>query len=292
MNWNKRAGALALAALLAVSLSACAGGDQTAEVEAAQAKLEAAESFDSVYRTELEYSVEDEEGGEARTMSVVNEMAVTLFTAPEPRLKASATVEATAGEESMSQNTNIYMLREGEGYSQYLNIGERWAKMAVEASAMEEMKPADSIQLFLTEGAAYRKVGTETLEGGNAVKYESTIKGAALVETLDGVGLLKSISSMSEDQQNRIKDDLEKNLKGQAVHIWVDEAGGYPVRYEMDLTGTMAEAEASISKTLGGYDGGDSQTLTRAVISMTCTRFNDATEIVLPDEAAGAEVLG
>ena len=58
MNRMKRAGATALAALLTLSLAACSGGgDQTAEVEAAQAKLDAATSFESVYRTEMDYSM-------------------------------------------------------------------------------------------------------------------------------------------------------------------------------------------------------------------------------------------
>lgn len=288
MMLHKRAGALALAALMALSLSACEGGDQTAAVEAAQAKLDAADSFESVYRTEMEYSLADSEDGEART----NEMAVTLFTAPEPRLKASTSTVLTVGEESRSRSMTIYMLKEGEGYSQYLNSGTQWAKAPVEAAAMEEMKPADSIQLFLNEGAEYKKAGTETLESGSAAKYESILGGAALVETLDSLGLLDSIGTMSEDQQSRIRADLEKNLKGQAVHIWVDEASGYPVRYEMDLTATVAEVAESISKTLGGYAQEGGQTISRAVISMTCGKFNSAAEIVLPDEAADAEVIG
>lgn len=292
MMLHKRAGALALAALMALSLSACEGGDQTAAVEAAQAKLDAADSFESVYRTEMEYALADGEDGEARTMSAVNEMAVTLFTAPEPRLKASTSTVLTVGEESRSQSMTIYMLKEGEGYSQYLNSGTQWAKAAVEAAAMEEMKPADSIQLFLNDGAEYKKAGTETLESGSAAKYESTLGGAALVETLDSLGLLDSIGTMSEDQQDKIRADLEKHLKGQAVHIWVDEATGYPVRYEMDLTATMAEVAESISKTLGGYAQEGGQTISRAVISMTCGKFNSAAEIVLPDESADAEVIG
>ena len=128
----------------------------------------------------------------------------------------------------------MYRLKEGEGYSQYITDGSRWAKGTVASSDMEEMTPTDSIQLFLAEGAAFRKVGTETLEGGDAVKYENTLKGAQLVEALDNVQLLDSISSMSEDQQSKIRSDLGKNLKGLTVHIWVDEATGYPVRYEMD----------------------------------------------------------
>ena len=88
MNRMTRAGATALAAFLTLSLAACSGGgDQTAEVKAAQAKLDAATSFESVYRTEMDYSMADADG-EAVSVSVTNQMKVTLFTAPEPRLMA------------------------------------------------------------------------------------------------------------------------------------------------------------------------------------------------------------
>ena len=280
------------AGLLTLSLAACSGGgDQTAEVKAAQAKLDAATSFESVYRTEMDYSMADADG-EAVSVSVTNQMKVTLFTAPEPRLMADTTTELTSGEEHMSQNMTIYMLKEGEGYSQYITDGSRWAKGTVASSDMEEMTPTDSIQLFLAEGAAFRKVGTETLEGGDAVKYENTLKGAQLVEALDNVQLLDSISSMSEDQQSKIRSDLGKNLKGLTVHIWVDEATGYPVRYEMDLTAILEDMTDSISKTLGGHSEKSGRTMTRAVVSMTCANFNSAAEIVLPDAAADAEPMG
>ena len=97
---------------------------------------------------------------------------------------------------------------------------------------------------------------------------------------------------MSEDQQSKIRSDLGKNLKGLTVHIWVDEATGYPVRYEMDLTAILEDMTDSISKTLGGYSEESGRTMTRAVVSMTCANFNSAAEIVLPDAAADAEPMG
>ena len=63
MNRMKRAGATALAAPSDPEPGRLQrGGDQTAEVKAAQAKLDAATSLESVYRTEMDYSMADADG--------------------------------------------------------------------------------------------------------------------------------------------------------------------------------------------------------------------------------------
>lgn len=291
MNGMKRAAALAAAAALALSLAACGAKDATPEVEAALAKLREAVSFRAVQVTEREETVTRDEG--ELTLSGVSQLEIVLFTAPEPQIKATTTASILSSNgESREQSTVIYVLKEGDGYSQYLTDGSMWVKSTqADAALLDDMSAGDIVSLFLSEGLTYAKAGTETLDSGSAVRYETRRTGADMVQALDDAGLLSSIAGMSEDQQTRIRTDLEK-LKGLTVSVWVDEATGYPVQFEMDLSGILAEVTASISESLGGYSEDDGWVQTQNCLRMTVSDYNSAPAIVLPPEAADAQVIG
>lgn len=289
MKKTRRLTAAAAALTLLLGLSACSGGDKTAEVESAFEKLRAAESFQAVHVTEREEVITS--GEETMTFQGTSRLALTVHTVPNPQLMAETTATVTASNgQSQEQTTIIYVMPEANGgYSQYITDGTVWYKSTQEEStALEGMSAGDVIELFVSEGLTYRQAGSETLESGPAKKYETTRTGADLVAMLEDVGLLNNIQSMSESQQQRIKEGLGK-LKGQSVFVWIDEATGYPVRFEADLTALIPEITKSISDTLGGYEEENSWTQTKSTIRLDVSLWNEAPEVVLPPEAASAQ---
>ena len=124
------------------------------------------------------------------------------------------------------------------------------------------------------------------------MKYTGSLSGKPLVDILEANGYLESISSMSEDQQSKIKTNLE-GMPAAEIAVWVDQAG-YLVKMEMDMLKVIDNMEASIDETLGHPGTADEEAaseLVSSVIRMTCANFDAATEFEIPAEALEAEDL-
>lgn len=283
-NGMKQVCLLALAGALALGLSACGGGDATGEVEAAQRKLQGVNSFVSTYYSKTQYVTDGEDGAQTPG-ETVNEMELTMILAPEPEAKL------VLGDGSGDRSVTTYVVKEDGAYVQYLGGAGTWLKAAGSGESLGEMGVEDGIALFLNEGTSYRRAGTEALAGGKAVKYTGVVRGEALVRMLDEGNLLPhEVYGMSEEQQEKIKKDLLK-LKGQEIAVWVDEATGYPVQYEMDLGKTVQDMYSQVSRTLGGYDVSGGNTVTGMVVRTNYSRLDGVAEITLPPEAAQAQVV-
>ena len=107
---------------------------------------------------------------------------------------------------------------------------------------------------------------------------------------LEASGQLSDIATMSENQQQKIKSNLVKDLDQVTVSVWIDQASGYPVRFELSLNNILADLEKSISKSLGNKDNGDWD-ITKYVISTEVKDFDAVSEIVLPPDASSATAL-
>lgn len=281
MSWIKRAAALTLTLAVALPLAACGGKDGNEAVAAAQERMGQLTSVDAVIQMDGEYAMGEE------TIPTANRMEATLFTEPEPRLKAAVTTEA---EGLGSQEMTIYAESDGTSYTQYMTDGSVWLKSTASADDMDKYNIRDSMGEYLSKGEDYRAAGTETVDGLSCDKYEGTIRGDALVEVLESSGALKVADSMSEDQQTKIKEGL-KTLKGLTITVWVDKESGCPAKYTMDLTGVLAQAQESIDESLGHPDSfWDSVVvLKKMMVTMTCSNFNAATDFTIPDEAKDAQ---
>lgn len=289
MKATKRAAALALAALMALSLSACGGNDADGTVSAALEKLKAAPSLDAKMELTMAYAGED--GGNGLT--VTNTMTVTMFSEP-LKMKADVEMKMESGGEEYVRSLTTYAIQEGETVTQYATDGTAWAKKSAASAEIDQYDAAGSMVRYLEGGAAYQEAGTEQVEGRDAVKYTGSVSGAALVDLLDQTGSLEAITTMSADQQAKIKANLEK-LPPLAVAVWVDKENGYPVRFEMDMTQLLSDMAANIDETLGHPNGGAGEEAAETssyVLRMTCSNFGAATAFELPAEAADAEDVG
>lgn len=289
MKQTKRAAALALAALMALSLAACGGNNADGTVSAALERLKSAASLDAKMELTMAYAGETAED----TLTVTNTMTVSMFSEP-MKMKADVEMKMESGGEEYTRSLTTYAIQEGETVTQYATDGSAWAKKSAGAEDLSQYDAVSSMVRYLAGGADYKEAGSETVEGRDAVRYVGSVSGEALVTLLDETGLLSSISAMSADQQAKIKENLAK-LPPLSVTVWVEQDSGFPVRFEMDMTRLMSDMEANIDETLGhpGTGAGEEAAeVASYVLKMTCTHFNSATAFELPAEAAAAEDVG
>lgn len=291
---KKRIISALFAAIFAFSAAACgssvkASQEDTAAVQAAIENFAACQSFT------VEQSTKSTEvanlDGEVFTYKGNNVKQMGLVIEPEFQLRSSAETTVTADEGVMEQSTLSYIMSENGQYTEYFTDGSQWYQFSSDdASLLSGINARAFAGAFFVDVLSFGKAGEDNLDAGKAVRYEGSLGGAELVAMLEGIGYFaNSIGSMSENQQAKIKTNLEKDLKPVTVKLWVDNASGYPVRFEVSLTDMLKNLDESISNTLGGIDTGDFA-ITEYEIVMTVSDFNAVENIVLPAEAENAQV--
>lgn len=290
---KKRIISTVCAALLVFSAAGCGSvkGNEadTAAVNAAVEKFAACKSFsveqvtDSTEVAVAEGTQYKYEGSKSVEISLVKGDKFYMSTATETEVKAE--------EGSVAHSTASYLVPEGSGYTEYFSDGDKWYKLSTEdASLLPQIDAMVFAGSFYVDALSFAKTGEDTLDSGKALRYEGSLGGQELIGMLDGIGYFAgSIGSMSENQQAKIIANLEKDLKPVTVKVWIDEASGYPVKFQVSLTEMLKELEQSITKTLGNLDTSE-WSITEYEITMTVSDFDSLDSIELPEEAKSAVV--
>ena len=288
----KRLLSLIFALLLVFSAAACGSSPTPEDTDAVMAALEkfsACKSFTMVQVTECLESIDFE--GEKLSYNSHNETELSLIVEPALQLMSVNTTRVEGEGEYYEQFTASYVVPEGSIYTEYFTDGTVWYKSSSEDDSLLASINADAIaDTFYADKLSYRKAGSEQLESGKAVRYDGKLAGEDLLTMLVSYGYLNNVTSMSENQQKKIADNLLKDLKGLTVSVWVDEVSGYPVRFEIDMSDILKDVEDSISKTLGDKASDSQYSITDCTISMTVKDFDAVGEIILPPEAASASI--
>lgn len=283
MKWMKSAAALGAAVMLTMSLAACSGGNADETVTAALEKVKNAPSVNAVVEVTAEYASEDQ------SLSVTNRLNLTSFQDP-LKIKAEVVLDMASGEDTYSQTITMYAQKDGEDLVQYATDGSYWAKQTTTQEVLDTYNAGNTLATYLSGASGFKKNGTDTVNDAQAVKYTGSISGKPLVDILESNGYLESIASMSEDQQAKIRTNLE-SMPAAEVAVWVDQEG-YLVKMELDMLKVINNMEANIDETLGhpstATDEASSELL-GSVIRMTCSDFGAATDFEIPAEALEAE---
>ena len=275
MKLGKRAAALALGALLAVSMTACGNGankeESADQIKAAMEKINAVESMDATMYMEMDMSVM------GQSIETDTKMDMSCFNDP-VKLKADMTMSmGSLGSVSMS----IYADATDGDYTIYMFDGSSWTTQAADASQLGQYDAQQSMDLYLSSGAEYDHAGTEDINGSTADKYTGIIRGDALAEVMKASGATSSMeTTMGMDLE-----ELYSDLGDMPITVWIDQATGYPVRYYMNMTGVM---QSMMKKALAGVEGGDSLTMDKVEITMDCSNFNNVADFEIPAEALAA----
>lgn len=259
----------------------------TAAVNEALKKLDGCTSCVVTQVTEIEETLVEE--GITYEHTGVTQTEITLISSPKLRMKNENLSQANYDGQEVSQHTISYILPKDGGYIEYYFDGTTWYYVIAEdETAIPSVRVLDLAAMFMLNVESFGKTATETLDSGKAHRYDAHLGGTALVSFLESNGYLSSITSMSENQQNKIKTNLASDLDSLVLSVWVDAESGYPVRFELELSSVLMELEESINKTLGNTTSDSQWDLKTYTMTMILSDLNAVEEIVIPAEAENA----
>lgn len=281
-NLWKRGAAAVLALVLALGLTAC-GGKDGGDGDAASAMLSARESMQKVSSMSYIYSMEMSMKADGETV----EMTVDGT--------ADMTMDPVAAKMTMNMNMlgmsltgiELYMVQEGSQTVTYTGMdlfgggSKTWTKTTggdgSTGVSMEQYNAKDSFDLYLKNGANFKAMGTETVQGTPATRYEGVIAKDMLKDTLEKSGSMEQLDSMVDANI----DDVLKKVGDISVTMWLDNETGLPVKYVIDMTNFLVSMME-----LAAENAGESADVSadKFVVSMEVTKYNGVGEIKVPQD--------
>lgn len=288
----KRMSALALSAVMALSLVACgdkkgntapkddsAGKDPTEAVIAATEKLNSAKSFQADMTTQITMSM----AGESIDMEM--HMATTTFTDP---LKSKVVMSSSGAGGVDLPETEVYLLADGDSYSVHVQSGNQWVSQELSPGEAGQFEPRANTNQYLSFAKSFTAAGTETVGNVEAQRYDGAITGKDIVQVLKTAatnnGSMQSFSNIVDSLPD--PNAIEK-MTGLQLSIWVDPATGYPIRQQLDmgafmsdLMGAVAEASNVSMEELGFQ-------VDAAVVTVDYANFDAAEDFEVPTDIQG-----
>ena len=276
MKFGRRAAALTLGGLLALSVTACGGttnkGNSAEKIQAALEKINAIQSMDATMFMEMDMS--------AMGQSIETDTTMNMSCFNDPmKLKADMTVSmGELGAVSMS----VYAQQDGEQCSTYLYDGTSWTVQTMEIDDLQQYDAQQSMDLYLESGVDYAYEGTEEINGMTTDKYSGVIRGDAMEEVMKASGATSNLESSLGSSVDL--SDLYSDMEDMPITVWIDQETGYPVRYYMDMTDVM---QAMMTKMFSSMGAG-SITIGKMQITMDCFNFDNVADFESPAEALAA----
>ena len=290
---KKRLLSLLLVCLFVFSAAACGKGGidgnqaDTDAVQAAVDKFRDCESFTVTQHIDWTESVTMD--GDTQRYKASNEMEISFISGEQPQMMRSASTRVENGGDIAEQSSISYIVPENGGYTEYIFDGSQWLKLATDdTAALSGISASSFANAYFTDFISFRKAAEDSLESGKAIRYDGSLSGEYLLAMLEVNGQLSDLDSMSESQQTKIRENLIKDLGHMTVSVWIDEASGYPVRFEAKLSEILDDMNESISKSLGNKTNSE-WAITDYVLCMSAKDFDALSEIVLPPETADAK---
>ena len=267
--------AVAIAILLALSLSACGDSFESAMTRAVS-EMQDVESLhmDMVMGIDMSLSAD------GQTLEMPISMDMSMDTINEP-LTARATMNMNVMQQPVS--VEYYVERSGEGYMMYANMdGGGWEAAAVDETELGQFSAVEGVEFYLQCASAFEKVGEEEVRGATASRYDGEIPADMLSEAIERSGAYDMFESLGVSGEST--DGL---TSGMGLSIYLDNETGLPVRYVIDMTDLMREM---MDTTLSAVGAGDAMSweVGEASVSVTLSDFNGIDAIEIPDDARGA----
>lgn len=219
--------------------------------------------------------------GQTQAMETVTKMDMTCFYEPTLRIKMDMNMDIKGmGSQSMAVYADTM---EDGSIMTYQYDGQSWKSQVAGAMDLEAYDARKNMNNYIQDTSAYKEEGKEEVAGKNAYKYSYVMTGDEMKEAVMNSGSLDSFASLgiNGSQMEGMLDDLGEIV----AYVWVDEETLYPVKYEMDMTEVMNKLMSNIIDALGEQAAGMTMNISKMDMSMTCSKFGEATDFTIPDEA-------
>lgn len=287
MKTWKRIGAVFCVMALMLSLAACGNGnkgggseDIATILKTAAEKSEAASSMDAVMTMDFEMNLATD--GAEQPLNVKTSMDMNYFAKP-LKVKIATSPSEMAGQEVPEQT--MYLVEEDGTYQIYTQVGDSWSPQEMPAEVSAQYNPQANLQMYMENAASFKSQGSDTIDGVKAEKYAGVIAGDSLEKVINESGVLENFKVMTQGVDMSA---MFKDMADLPITIWINEEG-YPIRYEMDMKDMFKTMFEAIMETLGEDAEGVKVDVSKAVVTMDISNYNNATNFEIP-EAIAAKV--
>ncbi|MDD4779376.1 MAG: copper amine oxidase N-terminal domain-containing protein [Tissierellia bacterium] len=243
---------------------------------------------------DLDISVPDETGS-LQTINTVMNMDMTAFTKPQ-KFKVTANMTASfQGEELNQPVLDMYVTIDESKFNTYMGVYNEsgqltWTKSTIEDKALMDLTNYDmQANLEMTEKFTkdVKYFGKYVDDSGRTLlRIQNTLSGEAYEEFL--TTYMEQLAT-STNTQDVITSDMFKNLGDFQFILYIDEATGEIVKYEMDLGSIYSTMFANMEPSEEmPQEAIDMLTNLDAVMIMEIFNINTAKDFDIPKEALDA----
>nr|WP_312577308.1 copper amine oxidase N-terminal domain-containing protein [Sedimentibacter sp.] len=255
------------------------------------------DSYDSSIVMDMSVPVPDENGN-VQNMAMKMNMSLTAFTKPQ-KIKVTSNLAMDFAGQTINQPVmDMYVTIDDNNFVTYMGAydaagKQSWTKSTIEDALLSELSSYDmQANLELTE--KYTKdvkyFGKYTDESGKTLlRIQNTLSGEIYTELL-GTYIEQLAGSTNSD--DILAADMLNNLGDFKFIMYVDEATGEIVKYEMDLSSIFASMFNGVSDndSISQEDQAALEMLKdmKATMIMNITSVNQSEEFVIPQEVLDA----
>ncbi len=172
--------------------------------------------------------------------------------------------------------------------------GKSWEKQTLDSTQQSAGEGYtglfDQLSLLTKLASSFEEVGTETVNGAPAIRYDGEIEGEFVTEALRNTGALSGLL----EQFGVEGDGMDLTIEGTIpTSIWLDKATSRIVRYDMDLSEAIAsvwdvlQQELMKDETFAALDKlGLALSVERAHLTAELSQYDAVGELTLPENAA------
>ena len=276
----KKITAIAICMLLVLAVLVGCGKDDPEKIIA-----NAAEQLNTVESARYDMNVEFD-------MTVAGQTIETETTS-----KAACIIEPMQMEMDMTMSMGelgaigmlIFMEQQEDKYISYSSMdgGTTWTKEeVVDVSSMDQYDALSGMDIYLNSGTEFTEMGAESINGMDTVRYDGIVDKEALEEVMEASGAVDQLTQygITEEAAKAMYGDLD-NIP---MSIWIDTATGYPVKYEMDMSGIMSQMLNEMFAQAGDELSTMTITVEKMVVSILMYDFNEVESIEIPEAAKAA----
>ncbi|MCM1150352.1 MAG: hypothetical protein NC319_09775 [Butyricicoccus sp.] len=266
----------ALAALCLFALSACGGAGERG-LDGAQEKLSNVGSLSCGVETDMGLSLAGE------SFNIKSSCRVDYTSEPAAVCLRVSTDMGRLG----TSGYTAYAASSGGLYSAYIQLPGTWVRQDLSgAEALERYDIRLASKRWLGGAANVTDAGEEELDGQKVRRYDLAVSAKAVDGIMKASGAYEALSVL--DITDAAARELLSGLGEIPLSVWVGEQG-FPLRYELDLTGVMGALMDAVAGTLGGdYPA---MTVEGLTVSLSLSDFDAVPAIEIPSEALGAQPL-
>lgn len=268
------------------------GGCGKKTVSAGELLEKAYENSKSVTNMTAKYTMQMDMSSAGQSISSTTTGDITAFTDPY-KVKMNMTMDMG---ELGSQDMEMYMAAEGENYYTYTGMSGVWYKQSMDKELFEKSLNSYNSELYLESFVKSKDsfTFTETTENDKELyQITGTLSGEALADMVNSTDILSQMESFGIDSS------LYEDLEDLNITLYLDKESCSFYKMSLDMTKMMQEmmskAMDSISDTVNGDDAAANASanvdISKCVMEMEYTGYNNAEDFEIPEEALNAEEL-